>query len=126
MAITVGPYDLHSEKEISSISDRPGAYVLYEIPHIHGRRVARYVGRSDTSLRDRLMDHRGQYSVFFVRYADTPDKAFRFECEFYHRHIDTIKNKIHPDRPDGSDAVCPICGHPDSRAMVDSRLFGRR
>ena len=91
----------------------------------HGPRIARYVGRSDTSLRERLMDHKGQYSVFFVRYADTPDEAFRFECEFYHRYIDTIENKIHPDRPDVSSAVCPICGSPDATAMVDSRLFGR-
>ena len=125
MAITVGPYNLHSEEEIQSISERPGVYVLYESTPTHGPRIARYVGRSDTSLRERLMDHKGQYSVFFVRYADTPDEAFRFECEFYHRYIDTIENKIHPDRPDKSSAICPICGSPDATAMVDSRLFGR-
>lgn len=95
---------LYNWESMDLIEEKPGAYVLYR------SRVAKYVGRSDVDVRDRIKDHQGRvYDRIAVSYAPNAASAFLLECEYYHGYIDTIENKVHPDRPDGSDVVCPFC-----------------
>lgn len=71
----------------------------------------RYVGRSDSSVRRRLLQHarEGDYSNFYVEHFETPVQAFFRESRLYHYHIGTIENEIHPARPAGYDGPCSGC-----------------
>lgn len=92
--------------------DRPGAYMLGEIEH--GQFSVRYVGRSDSCLRTRLLNHNYLYefSYFVFRYASSPKEAFLIECKWWHDHHakrGVLLNKIHPGAPAGQSLSCPYC-----------------
>lgn len=71
----------------------------------------RYVGRSDTSVKRRLLDHAREddYDYFFVEHKKMPIDAFVRECNLYHRHVNTVENEAHPNRPRGYRGPCPRC-----------------
>lgn len=74
----------------------------------------RYVGRSDTDLQKRLLDHVNErpYKSFKFSYADSPEEAYFIECKQYHRYIGSgkLRNEKHPDCPDGMGHLrCPEC-----------------
>jgi len=74
----------------------------------------RYVGRSDTDLQKRLLDHVNErpYKSFKFSYATSPKEAYYKECEQYHEHnkFGRLMNKNHPDRPENMPHLCcPIC-----------------
>ena len=83
---------------------------MYRLAHTRGGPL-RYIGRSDSSVRRRLLQHvrDGVYDYFWVEHKRTPLDAFRRECNLYHRHIRTIDNKVHPSRPRGYRGQCPRC-----------------
>ena len=66
------------------------------------------MGRSDKDLNDRLKDHIGEYGRFKFEYYGSAKAAFEKECHLYH-DFTPQDNKIHPDRPDGSNWKCPVC-----------------
>jgi len=70
-----------------------------------------YVGRVDSDLNARIKDWKGEYEEFKFSYAASPKAAFEKECTNYHDFggSESLANKIHPDRPDGSSWKCPIC-----------------
>ncbi|MFJ2805389.1 GIY-YIG nuclease family protein [Kitasatospora sp. NPDC087271] len=82
-----------------------GAYVLYR----HG--APHYIGRSDTCVRRRLLQHcasvRGEYFTYDVH--TSADQAFTAECSLYHVLRPHLTNVLHPDRPNYSQAKCPFC-----------------
>ena len=89
-----------------------GVYVLGEM--IDGEFVVKYVGRSDSCLRTRLLTHNYlySYSYFYFLYMDSPEDAFRLESQWWHACVDfdiPIINKIHPDSPVNAGLVCPYC-----------------
>lgn len=88
-----------------------GAYVLgYKTPE--GFFAVQYVGRSDTDLNARLSQHIGEgYPLFKFQQLSTVDDAFCKECNLYHDFGENIslKNKEHPDRPEGTEYQCPRC-----------------
>lgn len=91
---------------------RPGVYALGDVED--GLFQVKYIGRSDRCVMTRLLTHNYLYafSYFFVQYAKTPEEAFRLESRWWHTCWDTeipLRNKIHPDAPANSGALCPYC-----------------
>lgn len=106
-----GSYDFSSEKiddEVTRTS--PGNYALGYIEdrtfYVH------YVGRSDTDLNQELKARLDpKYKKFKYSYATSPKAAFEKECQNYHDfgEKEKLDNKVHPDRPDGTNWKCPVC-----------------
>ena len=72
-----------------------------------------YVGRSDTDLRKRLLNHIDEpYTHFKYSYATSKKAAFEKECKNFH-DFNPPDNSIHPDRPEGTDWKCPLCSRFD-------------
>ncbi|MEA1955124.1 MAG: hypothetical protein U9N02_01355 [Campylobacterota bacterium] len=75
--------------------------------------VPKYIGRSDSDLKARLLNHvsNEQYKEFKYSYATSQKAAFKKECQNFHDFGGSKKldNDIHPDRPNGSGLECPIC-----------------
>jgi hypothetical protein len=94
--------------EVSNVS--PGVYLL-------GRKegktfYVRSVGRSDVDVRAQLKEHIGRYGRFKFEYADSPEDAFRKECDLYHKFRGPegkLDNKNHPERPQGVAWLCTKC-----------------
>ncbi len=72
--------------------------------------IVQYVGRSDSDVRGRLLQHIDEgYEAFKFSYATSPKAAFEKECKNYH-DFNPSNNKIHPDRPSDSKSwKCPRC-----------------
>lgn len=84
-----------------------GTYSLY----LNGTVV--YVGRSDTDLRRRLVQHalsrKADYFTYDVH--RTVEHAFEGECSLYHGMKGTLTNLIHPATPGYTEHMCPFCPH---------------
>lgn len=90
---------------------RPGVYVLGDD---ESGFVPRYVGRSDTSLKKRLMTHNHLYdhAYFIFKYVESEKEAFYTEAKWWHDCKELgldIDNRIHPDAPNGTFLECPYC-----------------
>ncbi len=70
----------------------------------------KYIGRSDTRLRERLLNHVkiGKYTHFSFQLTNTIYEAYRIECREWHNAID-LDNKIHPKKPKNLNYRCPYC-----------------
>ena len=104
----IGPLRLTRENIAYHVTrTSAGNYLL-----LNQRGNIRYVGRSDTNVRDRLLQHVGEgYAEFKFSYATSAKDAFETECRNYHDYgEDNLDNGIHPDRPDNSpNWKCPRC-----------------
>lgn len=101
-----GPHPLTTkgiDDNVKGVS--PGAYALGDV-NDKGVFLVSRVGRSDTDLNDRLHDYKGDYAKFKYGFLETPKEAFFKECNLYH-DFDPPDNRIHPDRPDGTNLRCP-------------------
>ena len=81
----------------------------------NGSFIVNYVGRSDTDLKKRLMQHLDEnhtYSYFKYSVAHSVKEAYFKECKNYHDFGAGVylDNKNHPARPDGVKEACPYCG----------------
>lgn len=72
----------------------PGTYVLWEVSNPF------YVGRSDTSLQRRLLEHALNWPVAYFTFdiAQTPGLAFDMECSLFHALGEQTINRRHPHR----------------------------
>lgn len=98
---------LHRIDEIiwEDIEDEPGVYLFYKT----WDGPCRYVGRSDTNLRRRIAGR--PYKYFRYKHTSDEIEAYSWECQYYHRYIDTIDNINHPGKPWGYTGLeCPVCG----------------
>ena len=109
-----GPYRF-SVNEIDCVVQHvsPGNYALGYMKN-PSTFVIQYVGRSDTDVAQRLKQHiwNGEsYSHFKFSYANLPTDAYYKECKNYHDCDGSkfLNNRNHPDAPNGSWLVCPIC-----------------
>jgi hypothetical protein len=105
-----GSYPLTAEsinRHVRGIS--PGAYALGYVNQKGIFNVVR-VGRSDDDLNTRLHKYVGDYKSFKYGFFNTAKEAFEKECRLYH-DFEPPDNKIHPDRPDGTNYCCPVCGY---------------
>ena len=86
-----------------------------------GQFIVRYVGRSDTDLRERLRhgvddmenDSSCRYECFKFSYAESVNEAYEKECHNYHDFGGDggrLCNEIHPAKPEGYGGGCPECG----------------
>jgi len=85
---------------------KPGIYYLGEVQE--NKFFVLYVGRSDTCLKTRLLQHvkKGIYHFFRFRMCRTKKSAFKNECYMYHTYNDA-HNKIHPAH--NGECDCPVC-----------------
>ncbi|MTD93389.1 hypothetical protein GIW81_03445 [Hyphomicrobium sp. xq] len=86
---------------------RPGNYVAGDLNE-HGGITVERAGRSDHDVHGRLQDYIGVYRYFKFGYAQSAREAFEKECRLYH-DFDPPDNAIHPDRPNGTNWMCPCC-----------------
>ncbi|MEO9322233.1 hypothetical protein ABFT23_02000 [Nocardioides sp. C4-1] len=91
-----------------------GAYVLWE----SDRPV--YAGRSDTSLRRRLLEHAGRRSAEYFSYdaASSVSAAFDMECSLFHALGSGLRNSIHPQRPYDRHHDCAFCASSVAHARL--------
>lgn len=94
----------------------PGALGVYLLGHGGPANMTffpTYIGRSDSSLRKRLLAHdkTRQVTYFRVRFCETPKEAFLFECLYWHalKEEPGILNQRHPNAPARSGLQCPYC-----------------
>ena len=82
---------------------------------VNGSFVVHYVGRSDTDLKQRLLQHltdNNPYPFFKFYVAESVKEAYLKECKNFHdfgaeKYLD---NKVHPAKPEGLKISCPYCG----------------
>ena len=88
----------------------PGNYALgYSKDQVF---YVQYVGRADVDVNVRIKQHVGEgYQRFMFSYATSPKAAFEKECRNYHDFGESksLKNTLHPDRPENSGWKCPVC-----------------
>ena len=87
-----------------------GTYFLGEFTP-DGIFVVKYVGRSLTCLRDRLLHHASMtdYPAFRFHLWPTVKEVFEMECLHYHLYYDQINNRRHPDSPRSIPLECNYC-----------------
>lgn len=89
-----------------------GVYALGDVEN--GVFTIKYVGRSDHSLRRRLLTHNllYEFSYFIFMTVSSTREGFELESRWWHDcklvHL-PIENRIHPDAPSGQKIQCPYC-----------------
>jgi hypothetical protein len=113
-------YDLTYDEINNNIEEgRIGNYA-YGYINDNGLFVVRYVGRSDSDLKERIKhgitdmenDSSCRYERFKFSYADTVKEAYEKECRNYHDFGGDrgwLVNECHPAKPTDVDCVCPVC-----------------
>ena len=108
-----GPFNLSQTGIDTAVNQTsPGAYALGRTSQ-DGTFLISYVGRSDDDLNGRLKNHVGSHLQFKGLYFSSAKAAFDKECELYHMFggpDGELQNKVHPAKPAGINARCPICG----------------
>ncbi len=108
----IGTYALTREQISKTVApSRIGNYALGRYGAKDEKRfIVSYVGRSDSDLQGRLLEHEAEkkYQLFKYSYAESPGEAFEKECRNYH-DFNVPDNDVHPARPDGSTLKCPRC-----------------
>jgi hypothetical protein len=93
----------------------PGTYML-----LHDQKTF-YVGRSDTSILDRLCGHEllPQASHVVWEPCSGPEQAYHLEAAWFHALTlaGSLTNKVHPAKPGGYTKNCPYCEIGDSGAL---------
>ena len=106
-----GPYKFDAET-IKTQSDE-GKIGNYALGHLNneGGFIPKYIGRSDSDLRQELLNRLDKnHPKFMFSYAPSAKEAFKKECQNYHDFENQLENKIHPAGPEGTDLKCHICG----------------
>jgi hypothetical protein len=91
------------------VAHEPGVYIFYRT--FNG--PERYVGRTDTSLFNRI---RGRnYRYYKYKHCDSDIEAYDWECKYWHDFQDTIDNSFinggnHPAKPVDTNIYCTECG----------------
>ena len=103
-------FELLTSKNVRALVPKNATGVYFLANKENGKFVLKYVGRSDTKLRNRLLQHakEGKYSYFSFVLTRTIFDAFRIECREYHNAVN-LDNKIHPRKPKNLDYKCPYC-----------------
>ena len=102
-----GPFKLTNSNLAIRVRGRvPGAFVLGPL-RMDGHLTVKLTGRAD-DLAQALRSHIERYEAFgFVRAAST-EEALAIECLLFH-HFEPADNTGHPQVPEGSRWICPVC-----------------
>jgi hypothetical protein len=106
-----GPYLLNDATIDKMVERRIGNYALGESRD--NSFYPKYVGRSDEDINTRLHQWVGEKRncpYFKMSYANNRKEAFEKECKNFHDFLSSLDNDIHPDKPDGTNWKCPVCG----------------
>jgi hypothetical protein len=82
----------------------PDAKGVYSLGWMQNKKfVAGYVGRSDKSIRNRLLNHNHKkvFDYFMFEVVGTKQKGFLRETEEYYMNRNKTINKVHPAVPKG-------------------------
>ncbi len=115
LSLSYGPYDFDAKTIDSEVTPKKiGNYAIGNVSE-DGTLIPKYVGRSDTDLRDRLKVETANpklkdFSKFKFDYAKTRKEAFEKECRNYHDFKGQLVNERHPKKPDGTVHECPVEG----------------
>ena len=119
-----GPYALNKDEvRRQVVANRKGNYAFLAYKD-DGALYIFYVGRSDTDLQAEIIARAAdfpQLTHFMFSYASSAKGAYEKECKNFHDcgGAKVIFNKIHPDRPNGANYHCPVCGHPVSYTEIN-------
>lgn len=94
---------------------------------IAGAFALSYFGRSDTSIRQRLLFHARARRATHFQFAltETIYQAFALECSEWHLRPPGARNVIHPDAPRWIGYGCPWClFERDPEVMAVGRRLG--
>ena len=98
-----GPFDFDVKTiEANVEGGRKGNFALGYVKQPTGGFVVKYVGRSDTDVKEDLLYNLPKSSKrqkFKFDYAETDKQAFDKECKNYHDFRKQLENEIHPRRP---------------------------
>jgi hypothetical protein len=103
----LGPFELAFdtiERELPTVAC--GVFALGYVDPAGTFRVQR-IGRDD-DLRKGLQELIGSSTRFKFARSTSRQSAFERECELFHR-FRPPGNIIHPDRPAGTNWLCPVC-----------------
>src|SRR3954465_4789442 len=100
-----GPFLLKAQEIDTEIKENVGGVYILDRSHEDGPFHISYVGRSDTDLKARLLEHGGKYKRFKFEYCASPEEAFAKECNLYH-DFNPPSTIAHPPRPNGSGWKC--------------------
>lgn len=73
-----------------------------------GKFYVDYIGRADRDLREKLLSLIGSGNLFKFRQTPSNEAAFHAECDLFHE-LKPPGNRMHPDRPAGTNWECPRC-----------------
>lgn len=113
------------KKLVASVVRRavpPGVIGAYSLGS-NASSIPHYIGRSDTDLRRRLLQHsaKGRYDWFIATPTMDTYAAFYLECRSWHAlKRPLLTNRIHPAIPVGKATMCPFC---DFSQVVDSCTY---
>lgn len=110
-----GPFVLTKEEIEKQIPEKViGNYAFGYTNSENNKFVVKYVGRADGEpLRDRIKHGiKDGYKEFKFSIAKNAKEAYEKECKNWHDFggaLNQLDNRIHPDKPDGTDYECPYC-----------------
>lgn len=92
-------YKLKEQVIKQEVPESKGIYFLGNLNN--GRFEIGYVGRSDSSLKKRLLshNHKDKFTFFAFKTVKTKREAFLLETEYWYLSKNSMLNKIHPDVP---------------------------
>jgi len=109
-----GPFDFDVKTSEAHVdANRKGNFVLGYVKQPTGGFVAKYVGRSDTDVKEELLFNLPKSSTrqkFKFDYAQTEKEGFDKECRNYHDFRKQLENERHPGRPKDKNYPCPVQG----------------
>lgn len=118
-----GPYAFDNDSiNINVTKVSGGNYALGVVDKDTGNFHVTYVGRSDSDVKDTLIQQLSEtksttsrYETknvsFKYSYASSPKEAFEKECYNYHNFVGSKKlvNNLHPEKIKDVNWKCPIC-----------------
>lgn len=101
-----------------------GTYILYSWND--GEVKPTYIGRSDTDLQRRLINHPylNKTDFFEFHILESAEKCFLSEAALYHCFKGDLLNSIHPASPAFSTLSCPFCTN-TYRKTISNRLIAK-
>ena len=115
LGMSFGPFEFDKATIMRKVAQNSiGNFALGYLKESTGGFVPKYVGRSDSDVREELLAKLETKSRtrqnFEFDYANSVKAAFDMECENYHDFRKQLENEIHPRRPEGKDYPCPVKG----------------
>jgi hypothetical protein len=104
----LGPYKLTYDGIGSAVTRTSAGVFALGHTDANGTFRIHHIGRSDRDVGERLRDFIGSNTMFKYGYSSSAKAAFEKECALFH-DFSPPGNRLHPDRPSGTNFECPRC-----------------